>query len=254
MHRGYIKAFRRITEWEWYTDIKTCHLFRHILLRANFKDKNHQGTPIKRGQYKTGTIVLSAETGLGRQSVRTSLDKLVLTNEITIQSTNRFSVITVINYDLYQSGADIDDQLTSQSTTPLTTNQPATNQQLTTTKNVNTVENEKKILNIPFSKFKEDYPVMNGGKFGAIPQAETRWKNLTNAKRDAAMASIPHYIAELEATEWRSSKGAASWLLKELWSDHEDQEAEPTTKQYTHQDMDALIAKRKEKRDAENRV
>ena len=93
MHRGYIKAYRRITDWEWYTDIKTCHLFRHILLRANFKDKHHQGTLVKRGQYKTGLFVLASETGLSQQSIRTSLNKLKSTNEITIKSTNKFSII-----------------------------------------------------------------------------------------------------------------------------------------------------------------
>ncbi len=52
--KGFIALQRSILEWEWYNDIPTKTLFIHILLKANFKDKNWQGHLVKRGELKTG--------------------------------------------------------------------------------------------------------------------------------------------------------------------------------------------------------
>ena len=98
MSDGWIKLHRQLVHWEWYTDVKTCHLFLHLLMKANHADGNHQGIAIKRGQLKTGTLKLSSQTGLSRQSIRTSLEKLKSTNEISIVATNKFSIITIENY------------------------------------------------------------------------------------------------------------------------------------------------------------
>ena len=95
--------FRKIFDWEWYTDSKTFHLFFHCVLRANHEPNSYQGIPLKRGQFVTGRKKLSVETGLSEQEVRTILKRLKSTNEITIQSNHRNSIITVNNYDEYQS-------------------------------------------------------------------------------------------------------------------------------------------------------
>ena len=41
--------------------------------------------------------------GLSERQVRTALDKLLATNEVTNEATNKNSLITIINYDLYQN-------------------------------------------------------------------------------------------------------------------------------------------------------
>jgi len=100
---GWIKIHRRLTEWEWYTDVNTCKLFLHLLLKANHKDNTHRGQSVKRGQLITGRFKLSSETGLSERQIRTALDKLLATNEVTSQTTNKNSLITILNYDLYQN-------------------------------------------------------------------------------------------------------------------------------------------------------
>lgn len=100
---GWIKIHRRLTEWEWYTDINTFKLFMHFLLKANHKENTHRGQLVKRGQLVTGRFKLSSETGLSERQVRTALDKLLATNEVTNETTNKNSLITIINYDLYQN-------------------------------------------------------------------------------------------------------------------------------------------------------
>ena len=140
--QGWISLHRKITNWEWYTDSQVLHLFIHLLLKANHRDNNWQGITIKRGQLITGRKQLSAETGLSEQTVRTCLKKLEKSQNLTSKSTNRFSLITILNYDSYQS-AQLDYQPTDQPTTnqQLTSNQPATNQPLTTNNNVNKENN-----------------------------------------------------------------------------------------------------------------
>jgi hypothetical protein len=100
---GWIKIHRRLTEWEWYTDINTFKLFMHLVLKANHKNNTHRGQLVKRGQLITGRYKLSSETGLSERQVRTALDKLLATNEVTSETTNKNSLITIINYDLYQN-------------------------------------------------------------------------------------------------------------------------------------------------------
>lgn len=101
---------------------------------------------IERGQVITGRLTLSNETGISEQSIRTCLKRLESTGEIMQKSTNKFTIITVCNYDNYQQ----DEPATNQQ---LTNNQPATNQQLTTNKNIRIKELKKEDSKIAFSEF-----------------------------------------------------------------------------------------------------
>lgn len=100
---GYIRIHRKLLEWEWYTDVNTKCLFIHLLIKANFKEKNWRGQVIKRGQMITSVNSLSAETGLSISQIRTSLSKLESSKEIDIQTTNVNTCITVNYYDNYQN-------------------------------------------------------------------------------------------------------------------------------------------------------
>ncbi len=99
---GWIKLHRKMLDWEWYGDGNTFRLFVHLLLTANHKPQSWKGVVIGRGELATGRQSLSAQTGLSEQSVRTSLERLKSTNEITIKSTSKYSIVTIVNYDTYQ--------------------------------------------------------------------------------------------------------------------------------------------------------
>lgn len=122
---GYIKLHRKMLTWEWYTDINTKAVFLHCLFKANWKDGRYRGQIIKRGSFVTGRKKLAKELGLSEQEIRTALEHLKSTNEITIKSTNRFSVITVVNYGVYQDIPDTE-QPTKQPTKRQTSNQQST--------------------------------------------------------------------------------------------------------------------------------
>lgn len=103
---GFIKIHRKITEWEWFTDYKVCHLFIYLLLKANWKEKKWMGITINRGQLATGIFSLAEGSGLTVRETRTALSKLKETKEILIKTTNRFSIITICNYETYQVKKD----------------------------------------------------------------------------------------------------------------------------------------------------
>ena len=148
MSEGWVKLHRKLIKWEWYKDSNMLHLFIHLLISANHKPGKWRGINIKRGQLITGRKSLSEQTGLSLQTIRTCLNRLKSTTEITIKSTNKYSVITICNYDDYQIKENDNNHLTSQQ---LTNNQPTTNQQLTTNKN------EKKEKNVNKYAFNEFY-------------------------------------------------------------------------------------------------
>lgn len=124
---GHIQIHRQLLSWEWYADITVRLTFIHLLIIANWEDKEWKGMTIKRGQIVVGRKKLSKEIGISEQQLRTSLLKLKSTSEITIKSTNRFSVVTLVKYNDYQ-------YLKKKSTNKKTDQQPTDNQQITTTK------------------------------------------------------------------------------------------------------------------------
>ena len=132
MEQGWIKIHRQLLSWEWYDDPNTFRLFMHLLLKANHKDKRYRGKVVKAGSLLTGRELLSSETGLSIQQIRTSISRLKSTNEITIKTSKQGSVIQVVKYSKYQIV-----------TNKVTNSQPTANQQLTTNKNVKNEKNEK---------------------------------------------------------------------------------------------------------------
>ena len=100
---GWIKLHRKMIKWEWYKKPEMVHLFLYLLFRANHEDQKWQGIDIKRGQILTGRRKLSFETGISERSIRTCIKRLKSTSELTIETTSRYSLITITNYEFYQS-------------------------------------------------------------------------------------------------------------------------------------------------------
>ena len=100
---GFITLHRQILDWEWYQNINTFRVFLHCLLMANYSDGRFEGKEIKRGQFVTSLDHLSKQTKLTVKEVRTALDHLIWTGELASQTFNRFRIITVVKYDVFQT-------------------------------------------------------------------------------------------------------------------------------------------------------
>lgn len=98
----YIKLSRKMLEWEWYKNEHTKNVFLHCLLKAYWKDTKYQGNVIKRGSFSTTYPKMANELDLTEREIRTAISHLKTTGELTVKTTNKNSVITVKNYDLYQ--------------------------------------------------------------------------------------------------------------------------------------------------------
>lgn len=123
---GWIKLHRKITDWEWFEDKNTFIVFITLLLMANHKEKKYKGIVVKVGTIVTGRDILARQTKLSVQQIRTALNKLKLTNEITIETSSQGTVIEIVNYKKYQL-----------TTNEITIEQPINNHQTTTNNNVN---------------------------------------------------------------------------------------------------------------------
>jgi hypothetical protein len=132
---GWIKIHRQILEWEWYSDNNSFRVFLHLLLKANHKQKRYKGLELKIGSIITSRDILAIETGLSVQQIRTALDKLKSTNEVTIKTSSQGTIIEVVNYAKYQLV-----------TNEVTIKEPTSNQQITTNKNVKKEKNEKELI------------------------------------------------------------------------------------------------------------
>ena len=159
---GFIKLHRKLIEWGWYSDCVVKDVFLHILMTASFRDGQYLGYEIRPGDAIIGTNKLSTALGFSPQQIRTALKKLESTGEISIFSTNRFSIATVVNWGIYQ-GDEYDEQQTD--------NIQATFKQQHL-KNVNNIINKecKESNNIMSSssnaRTRENNPQILGGKIG----------------------------------------------------------------------------------------
>lgn len=126
--QGYIKLHRSIMSWEWYQDSKTKDVFLHLLLNAQWEDSRFQGYEVPKGSLVTSYRKLAKSIGISVQSVRTSLNHLKSTHEITIKSTNKFIIISVENWAKFQCFDEVaNTQTNRQSNIQLTNNQQTTN-------------------------------------------------------------------------------------------------------------------------------
>ena len=100
---GWIKLHRKMTDWEWYTDIPVKVLYIHLLMKANHERARFRGREIERGETVTSLSRLAAETGLSVKQVRTALGKLKKTGEISLEGASGYTLVKCLNYCVYQA-------------------------------------------------------------------------------------------------------------------------------------------------------
>lgn len=103
----FIKLNRKILNWRWYHDSNTFRVFVHLLLTANVTDHDFERITVHRGQVVTSVARLSENLKISVKSVRTALEHLKSTGEVTVKTTSKYSIITVNKYDEYQRPSNI---------------------------------------------------------------------------------------------------------------------------------------------------
>ena len=98
---GFVKLSKQVLEWQWYNDPNVARLYFHILLKANFKENNWRGIEIKIGEFVTSIDKLHVELNISIQTIRTALKKLERTGYIQLRPTNQFTLIKLLDSDVF---------------------------------------------------------------------------------------------------------------------------------------------------------
>ena len=132
----YIKVYYSLLDWEWYSEPNTFRVFMHLLLTANRKDHPYQGDVIRRGEVMASREYLAKSTGLSVQNVRTAINNLKSTGEITQRKIGKTSVFTIVSFSKWQGANPMFNH-------EITTNQPCSNHELTSLRYCNIEKNER---------------------------------------------------------------------------------------------------------------
>jgi len=207
---GFILIYRDLINKPYFVDSKTVHLMLYLLLKANYKPKDvfirGQIVKVKRGQLIFGRKAASEKTGLTEQEIRTRLQFLRNAEFLTSKTTNRFSLITICNYDHYQD--------------PYGRNNQQNNQQVTSKQP--RLKKDKEIYMLKFfERFWKEYPKKKDKKkarekFLGLSLDEEKFKRIMKALRK-----------QKESDQWKRDKGQyipnpPTWLHGERWNDEID--------------------------------
>ena len=102
MTGGFIILDRKLLEWRYQDSPTAFAIWIHILLMANWKDGYFLGEMIPRGSLATSYAHLAAEVGVDPSTLRTWLDRFEKAGMIERKSTNRYTIIKVLNYSTFQ--------------------------------------------------------------------------------------------------------------------------------------------------------
>ncbi len=137
---GWIKFHRKILDNPIFLKPELYQLFTYCLLKANHSETkiiwNGKEETLKKGCFLTGRKVIARDTGQNESSVYKRLQILCKNNMISVKSNNKFSVVKVLNYCIYQGE---DSEKEQQSNNKVTTKE----QQSNTDKNDKNVKNDK---------------------------------------------------------------------------------------------------------------
>lgn len=117
MSEGWIKLHKKITEWEWFDDANMVHVWIHLLLWANWKETKWHGVTIPRGSLVITLSDLAKRLKMSVRQIRTCLQRLEEGKQIDKQTTNKFTIVNICNYDRYQLREEDERQANDKQTT-----------------------------------------------------------------------------------------------------------------------------------------
>jgi hypothetical protein len=195
---GYIKLYRSSLEKKWLRNHKLWAFWTWCLLKAKWKKEkaviNFREVELLPGQFIMGRINAARELNISEQGIRTCLKFLKTAKNLTIQSTNRFSIVTIINWHVYQGDKA---QINHQNNTPPPRCPPAAHQLPTT---------YKKEKNTKIQELKNKYPCVLCAEKKALEE-DFYLRFLNRAEHPDLFFEVNEndddydYIADLNATE-----------------------------------------------------
>lgn len=113
---GYVKLYREAREHAVFQDDWHWRLFCWCLLKANFRPSQFRGIEVSRGSFVTGRIAAAEELKTTQSRIYRGFEALKRLGCITLKPNNKWTLITVCNFESYQNGTD-DDRTTDEQQT-----------------------------------------------------------------------------------------------------------------------------------------
>jgi len=213
MQRGYIKTWRKVIDSGWLQNHKLWVFWSWCLLKASYKEYDLivgcQRVHLMPGEFVFGLNKASDELKMSIRAIRTLIAFLKKSQNVTIKTTNKFSVISIVNWDAYQQTEILND---NQNDKPLTSNRQATD-------NKQEVKNKRiKEYTSDFLQFYDAYPKHIGRE-----PAWKAWQKLNGSRPN--LSTLITKINEMKKSEdWTKDNGKfiphpATWLNQKRWED-----------------------------------
>lgn len=107
MKNGWIKLYRTLLDSAVFADAELLRVLLYCVLQASYRVMNipvgRQVITLQPGQLLYGRKVVSSRLGIGEGKLRSMMHQLEQMGIIKIESSNRYSVVTVLQWDAYQN-------------------------------------------------------------------------------------------------------------------------------------------------------
>lgn len=108
MAGNWVKVYRSLMDSAVWHDEWLVKLWIWCLMKANHSDGSFRGTPVKRGEFITGRNTAADELGVTPSKWYRGVEKLSKLGNITLESNNSWTKVSVCNYKTYQDASDAD--------------------------------------------------------------------------------------------------------------------------------------------------
>jgi hypothetical protein len=209
---GYIKLYRKSIENGWLKNGDLWRFWCYCLLKATHKKTTvvvgWQQIELEPGQFIFGRRVAAEDLGMSERKIRTCHHALETMENVTSKTTNKFSIISIVNWDIYQQTEYQNDQQNDQQAT---SRRPAGDHiQEHKNKRINTYSPE-------FEQFYAAYP-----KKRDPDRAWKSWKS-RNGSRPEVSILISAINRQKESADWKKENGKyipypSTWLNAGAWN------------------------------------
>lgn len=245
MNRGYVKLWRKTLDNGIMRNHQLLAFWVWCLMRATHKPVKvmvgYQVIGLEPGQLIFGRDKAASMLNLSPRTVRTCLETLKNAQQLTIQTTNKYSIISIINWHVYQGNENANDQQDDHLSVQRATNKRPTNdQQTTTNKNVLRTQSTKEeqppmpppggdLPEKSIAKKQQPYTQEFMSFWKAYPRKvgkDAAWRAW--AKRNGTRPPVADIIAAVESQkhgeQWQRDGGQyipnpATWINQGRWAD-----------------------------------
>lgn len=205
LNGGWVSIQRKLRNKGFYKNSKYIHMWVHLLLCANHRPNeffwNGRTIIVENGQFITGRLSISGETGIAQSTVEDILNFFENEQQIRQQKTTKYRLITILNWDKYQKSD----------------NKPTTSrQQSDTNNNYNNYNNYNNIgEEEPPLKKEESLTYLE-----ALTAEDLSWftekYNCTKNQVENKAEAVIHYCKSKKKVYNNYKSVLQSWLLKDF--------------------------------------